>query len=115
MAADACYAEGVMSAAAKKLATYEDVLAAPAHVVAQLVDSTLITHPRPTYRHALAGTILAGSLSGSFHGTDGGGPGGWVILFEPELHLGPHVLGPDIAGWRRERMPELPDVPYSER
>ncbi len=99
------------AAAAKKLATYEDVLAAPARVIAQLVDGELITQPRPAARHALAGTLLTGSLSGSFHGS---GIGGWVILFEPELHLGPHVLVPDIAGWRRERMPELPDVAYFE-
>src|SRR5207249_2269272 len=37
-------------------------------------------------------------------------PGGWWILFEPELHLGENVLVPDHAGWRRERMPLLPDV-----
>jgi len=98
---------------AKKLATYEDVLAAPEHVVAQLVDGVLITQPRPAYRHARAGSKLHGFLDGPFDdGIDG--PGGWVILFEPELHLGQDVLVPDIAGWRRERMPELPDVPYSD-
>jgi len=46
-----------------------------------------------------------------------GGPGGWVILFEPELHLGlgPDKLVPDIAGWRRENMPDVlgpEDAPY---
>ncbi|NOY92620.1 MAG: Uma2 family endonuclease [Deltaproteobacteria bacterium] len=102
-----------MPGAAKKLATYEDVLAAPAHLVAQLVDGELITQPRPAYRHARAGWKLGGLLDGPFDGGQGG-PGGWLLLFEPELHLGPHVLVPDIAGWRRERMPELPDVAYSE-
>lgn len=43
-----------------------------------------------------------------------GGPGGWWILVEPELHLGRHILVPDLAGWRRERMPEVPDVRYFE-
>jgi Uma2 family endonuclease len=36
-----------------------------------------------------------------------GGPGGWWILDEPELHLGEHVLVPDLAGWRRERLPDV--------
>ena len=39
-----------------------------------------------------------------------GGPGGWILLDEPELHLHGDVLVPDLAGWRRERMPELPDA-----
>ena len=41
-----------------------------------------------------------------------GGPGGWRILFEPELHLGNDVAVPDVAGWRRERMPALPERAY---
>jgi hypothetical protein len=43
-----------------------------------------------------------------------GGPGGWILLDEPELHLHGDVLAPDMAGWRRERMPELPDAPAFE-
>jgi Uma2 family endonuclease len=34
------------------------------------------------------------------------------ILDEPELHLGTHVVVPDVAGWRRERMPVLPDEAF---
>ena len=52
-------------------------------------------------------------IGGPFH-KGSGGPGGWIILDEPELHLGEHVLVPDLAGWRRERMPELPDTAYFE-
>ena len=37
-----------------------------------------------------------------------GGPGGWWIIFEPKLHLGEDILVPDLAGWRRERMPDYP-------
>ncbi|NOY89802.1 MAG: Uma2 family endonuclease [Deltaproteobacteria bacterium] len=102
-----------MPNAAEKLATYEDVLAAPEHLVAQLIDGQLITQPRPASRHARAGSRLGALLDGPFD-RGSGGPGGWVILFEPELHLGPHVLVPDLAGWRRERMPELPDAPFFE-
>jgi hypothetical protein len=43
----------------------------------------------------------------------GGGPGGWILLDEPELHLGGDILVPDLAGWRRERMPEVPDAAYT--
>lgn len=104
-----------MPSSAKKLATYEDVLAAPAHKVAQLVHGELVLQPRPASRHALAGTRLTGDLDAHFGDRKGGrGPGGWLILFEPELHLGPHVLVPDIAGWRRERMPVMPDAAYFE-
>ncbi len=104
-----------MPSAAKKLATYKDVLAAPAHQIAQLVCGELVLQPRPASGHARAGTRLTGELDGRF-GDDGsiGGPGGWLILFEPELHLGAHVLVPDIAGWRRERMPVMPDAAYFE-
>lgn len=104
-----------MPTSAKKLASYEDVLAAPAHLVAELVAGELHTSPRPATRHALAGSALGARLFGRFHRRgDGDGPGGWVILFEPELHLAQDVLVPDLAGWRRERMPELPDVAYLE-
>lgn len=43
-----------------------------------------------------------------------GGPGGWWILFEPEIHLGDAeaVVVPDIAGWRLERMPTIGDEPW---
>ncbi|NOY90516.1 MAG: Uma2 family endonuclease [Deltaproteobacteria bacterium] len=104
-----------MPSAAKKLATYEDVLAAPAHQVAQLVDGELVLQPRPAIRHARVGTRLTSQLEGRFGDDESpDGPGGWVILFEPELHLGADILVPDIAAWRRERMPELPDAAYLE-
>ena len=41
-----------------------------------------------------------------------GGPGGWIFLIEPELHLGPHVVVPDIAGWRRERLTPFPTTAF---
>ena len=53
-------------------------------------------------------------LIGRFFDDGVGGPGGWWILDEPELHFGGDVLVPDIAGWRRERMPVFPDVSYFE-
>ena len=92
-------------------ATYQDVLDAPAHLVAEIIDGTLHTHPRPAPAHTVASSVLGGELGPPFHrGHDG--PGGWWILDEPELHLGEDVLVPDLAGWRRERMPELPGTAY---
>ena len=92
-------------------ATYRDVLDAPAHRVAEIVDGTLYTHPRPAAPHALASSSLGSGLSNPFH-FGRGGPGGWWIIDEPELHLGEDVLVPDLAGWRRERMPDYPDTAY---
>ena len=92
-------------------ATYQDVLDAPMHMVAEVVEGTLHTHPRPAMPHALASSSLGGELSGPFH-KGRGGPGGWWIVFEPELHLGEDILVPDLAGWRRERMPDFPETAF---
>jgi Uma2 family endonuclease len=94
-----------------KRATYEDVLNAPENKVAEILDGELVLSPRPAPRHAVAHSRLLGTLGRTFD--DGiGGPGGWWILTEPELHFGEQVLVPDIAGWRRERMPAIPDEAY---
>ena len=93
-------------------ATYRDVLDAPAHQVAEIVNGTLHIHPRPAAPHALASSALGGDLPNPFR-FGRGGPGGWWILFEPELHLGEEVLVPDLADWRRERMPEYPETAYA--
>ena len=92
-------------------ATYQDVLDAPAHRVAEIIDGTLYTHPRPAMPHALASSRLGGELTGPFDRARGG-PGGWWIIDEPELHLDEDILVPDLAGWRRERMPDYPDTAY---
>lgn len=98
-----------MADPAKRRATYEDVLAAPRHVVAEIVFGVLHTFPRPAVRHARASSRL-GSRLGSLFDDTRDGPGGWVLLDEPELHLGaePDILVPDLAGWRRDRMPRVP-------
>jgi Uma2 family endonuclease len=93
-----------------KKATYADLMQVPDTRVAEIVDGQLITSPRPASPHTLAASSLGVELAGPFQ-KGRGGPGGWWILDEPELHLGPDVLVPDLAGWRRERMPSVPDVP----
>lgn len=99
-----------MGSSAEKVATYEDLLAVPDHLVAEIIHGSLITHPRPASKHALAATALTGDLFNPFQ-RGRGGPGGWWVLVEPELHLHGDILVPDLAGWRRERMPEFPDTP----
>ena len=95
----------------RRPATYQDILDAPEHMVAEIVDGTLYTHPRPAPRHALAGSALGDELVSPFQ-KGRGGPGGWWILDEPEIHLGDDVVVPDLAGWRRERMPRPPEGIY---
>ncbi len=97
---------------ARRRATYEDLLQIPEHHLGQIIDGELYVHPRPAYRHAAAASVLGEELGPPFK-RGKGGPGGWVILDEPELHLGNDVLVPDLAGWGRERMPEIPDVAFS--
>jgi len=103
-----------MADPAPRRATTDDLLGLPAHVVGEIVFGVLHASPRPAPRHALAASALGGELDLTFR-RGRGGPGGWMILDEPELHLAEHVLVPDLAGWRRERMPELPvDKPFLE-
>jgi Uma2 family endonuclease len=97
---------------ARTHATYDDVLSAPDTVVAELIEGDLYTSPRPAIPHARTASALAQDLR-SFDEPPGDpeAPGGWWILMEPELHFGGDVLVPDLAGWRRERLPSLPDAP----
>lgn len=92
-------------------ATYDDLTTLPDHLVAEIVEGELHASPRPAPRHALACAGLVGLLGPPFH-YGRGGPGGWWILAEPELHLEADVLVPDLAGWRCTRMPALPDTAF---
>jgi hypothetical protein len=93
-----------MSQPAPRPATYQDVLDAPENLVAELLGGVLYTHPRPAFPHATAASVLGMDLGGPFQ-RGRGGPGGWWIFDEPELHFGPDVIVPGLAGWRRERTP----------
>ena len=91
-----------------KRATYEDVLNAPENKVAEILDGELFLSPRPALRHAVASSATSARPSGPASTRASGGPGGWRILDEPELHFGEQVVVPDLAGWRRERLPVVP-------
>ena len=100
---------------AQRRATYDDLLKVPDTLVAEILDGELFTSPRPASPHAQASSVLRGVLDPFARQIGGPGePGGWWILFEPELHFGADVLVPDLAGWRRERMPVLRNVAYFE-
>lgn len=102
-----------MNEAARKRATYEDVLAADPHMVAEVLHGVLHLQPRPALRHAKVASELVYELIGPFR-RGRGGPGGWHILVEPEVHLGPEpdILVPDLAGWRTSRMPRVSEGAY---
>ncbi len=100
-----------MTATAQKFATYEDLFDLPENIIGQIIHGQLITQPRPAPKHALASSSLGDELVSPFQ-KGRGGPGGWWILDKSKLHLGTHILVPDLAGWRRERMPELPTTAY---
>ncbi|MBM7112557.1 Uma2 family endonuclease [Archangium primigenium] len=97
----------------KKPATYEDIEALPVGWVGELLEDELVAAPRPALGHARVCSMLGTQLGGPFD-LGQGGPGGWWLFFEPEIHLGRDVLVPDLAGWRRERLPgpPAPSTPF---
>jgi Uma2 family endonuclease len=105
----------------RRRATYADLEAVPSNMVAELIGGRLHVMPRPAPRHANTSSELGVELGSMFgaHGPRRGGPGGWWILDEPELHLpDPAAPGeieavvPDLGGWRRERLQALPEEAY---
>jgi Uma2 family endonuclease len=93
--------------------TYADLEALSDRYVGEILAGDLYASPRPRLRHAVAATRLTVRLGPPFD-EGSGGPGGWWILIEPELHFGDDVVVPDLAGWRRERLPVVPDAPHLE-
>ena len=100
-----------MSNETKRRATYADIEALPENMVGQIIDGELIAMSRPASPHAVAHSTIGALLLTTFQ-VGQRAPGGWWIVNEPELHFGEDVLVPDIAGWRRERMPQMRRVPF---
>ena len=98
---------------APQYATYQDIEDLPSNMVGEIIHGILHAHPRPAPRHALSSSSLGVDISGPYQ-LGRGGPGGWWILDEPELHLGDDIFVPDLAGWKRERMPALPETAWFE-
>jgi hypothetical protein len=96
-----------MAEPAHRAATYEDLLAVPEHLVAEILFGRLVTRRRLPARCSATANALSAVLASPFQFAEGG-PGGW-ILWKPEVHVGPHVVVPDIAAWRRQRLRIPPD------
>jgi Uma2 family endonuclease len=98
-----------MPRAARPMTLYEKLEALPEGLTAEIIDDRLYTEPRPAMAHAVAASNLGAELIGPYS-RGRGGPGGWWILDEPEVHFvrKTEVVVPDLAGWRRERVPALP-------
>ncbi|MCC7385542.1 MAG: Uma2 family endonuclease [Deltaproteobacteria bacterium] len=96
----------------KGRATYADIESLAEGLVGEIIDGELVVQPRPRPAHAVLSAQLSGQLTLPF-GAGRGGPGGWIFMIEPELRFGPpgalDVLVPDLAAWRRDRMPILPE------
>ncbi len=97
----------------RRAATYADIEALPSNIVGEILFDELVTHPRPAPRHAVAAAALGAELVDAFQRSRTG-PGGWIFMVEPELHFGSDVVVPEIAGWRRETLPTLPDTAWIE-
>jgi Uma2 family endonuclease len=101
---------------APKRATNDDIVALPANYVGEILAGVLHATPRPALPHANVASGLGIEVGGPFH-RGRGGPGGWIILDEPELHLGTEpdvdVVVPDLAGWRRTRMDHVPATAFT--
>lgn len=98
-----------MAETVAKRATYADLEAVPANLVAEILDGVLVTHPRPLPRHGVAQARLAGILDSDDSRSRLRAGGGWIFMSEPELHLGEHIVVPDMAAWRLSRMTEMPE------
>ena len=101
----------MVSAPKKKPATYQDVLDAPDHLVAEIIAGELRLSPRPAGNHTAASSRLGFVLGPPFQ-FGNGGPGGWQILDQPELHFEDEIVVPDLGGWRIERLPIITDDAY---
>jgi Uma2 family endonuclease len=96
-----------MAEIAKRKATYDDLFTIPENMVGEIINGELVVTPRPSPRHANAASILGGEIIPPYR-FGRGGPGGWIILVEPEIRFSEDLLVPDMAGWRNERLPEWP-------
>lgn len=96
---------------------YRQLRALPPNRMGEILDGELVTSPRPALPHASIGAEITGELRMRFRRKPGDPPAGWWIVPEPELHLitpgFTHVVSPDIAGWKRERMPFIPTATFS--
>jgi Uma2 family endonuclease len=98
-----------MAEPVQKQATYDDLFNLPENTTGEIIAGKLIVTPRPARKHVYASSALGGRLLPPYHFGEGDGPGGWIILIEPEIGFEEDILVPDLAGWKSERFPESED------
>lgn len=98
-----------MSEISQNTVVYEDLYTIPDDMIGQIIRGELIALPRPSPKHARASSVLGVRIGNPFD-LGRSGPGGWMTLNKPEIQLGSHTLVPDIAGWKKERLPNLPET-----
>lgn len=102
-------------ATAPRLATYEDILHLGEKVRAEVIAGQIVVAPSPATEHQYLGGALFSELHGAFQ-RGRSGPGGWWLIQDVDVWFAPHdVVRPDIAGWRRENVPDLPARPVRAR
>jgi Uma2 family endonuclease len=94
-----------MTAPAKKSTVYEDLFDIAENMTGEIVNGELLVTPRPSRKHTVVTSRLGYEIGPAYDFGRGGGPGGWVIIAEPEIALGENILVPDLAGWKKERFP----------
>jgi len=95
----------------KKTATYEDLYSIPENMTGQIINGELFAMPRPSPRHCHVVSGIGFEIGPPYR-FGRGGPGGWVILDEPEIKLGQNIFVPDLAGWKKEKLPKFPKTNY---
>jgi Uma2 family endonuclease len=90
-----------MNELAKKYPTYEDILALPEGVRAEVINGQLETSAaKPNFGHRRVTLAMSSEIGSRFRKED---DSGWIIEIEPDVQFGPHILSPDLAGWKKER------------
>jgi Uma2 family endonuclease len=102
-----------MSVAAKlrPLVTAVELLAIPeGDRFHEVIDGELMRKAMPSGPHGRVQRALGGRIGDPYDRRPGGRwPGGWWIVTEVEIELDKHeVFRPDLSGWRRECLAELP-------
>ena len=101
-----------MSSAVKSKSVLEQWQELPDNVIGEIVSGELHVSPRPSPKHSNSASGIIDQLRTPFHNGRNGGPGGWIILMEPEVHMESHIMIPDVAGWKRERIPQIPEEAF---
>lgn len=101
-----------MSTPANRIVTYEDLFSVPDNMIGEIISGNLVTQPRPGPKHAHAASAVGAMLFSMYNFKITDNPQGWWIIDEPECHLDNDVVVPDIAGWRKTSMPELPETAW---